>query len=207
VETVPVKIDFGNTEDVQPWERQPGEPERSWAVFKAYRDLGHARSLRKAFAKVYGAENVTARLCGSLSKEYQWQRRAAAFDNYEDRRLKEAEILELAEMRSRHIRVAKVMLSIASTELQTYLEKIVEGRKKGRKGPILEVKEIRALVETATKLESVSRGQASEIRGHQDSGKTMSYADLVAKVEEAQRTESLVKTATVLDIKELPENV
>lgn len=195
-------------EDIRPWERQPNEPDRSWVMFREYRDLGVKRTIKAAYAKVYGdlPTTETQGWMWALARNNNWKKRAAAYDNYEDRRLKEVEIEGLVEMRARHIKTAKALLNLGMMELQAAIDEVADRRKKGKKGRTLEIKDIKAVIELAAKLESVSRGQASEIKATQDAGQFQNYAELVAAVEDAHRNDSGVDHAIVVDIKELPES-
>ncbi|MBO0819608.1 MAG: hypothetical protein J2P26_02025 [Nocardiopsaceae bacterium] len=82
--------------DKNPWERQPGESDKRYGHFTAYRDLGRRRTLAQA------AENLALHpaYVRALAAAGQWQVRAAAWDAHQD----ELFALELADTRRRAAR-------------------------------------------------------------------------------------------------------
>lgn len=68
---------------LQPWHMQPGESSRSFNRFCIYRDLGPARSLRKA-RQACGDGTVCLREWELESSEHRWVERVRAYDQHLD---------------------------------------------------------------------------------------------------------------------------
>ena len=74
-----------STNDLKPWDRQPGEPECLFKKFLFFRDLGRSRSLREAYCRFQGATKgdkrrhipgCWARACA----RWRWVERAQKWD-------------------------------------------------------------------------------------------------------------------------------
>ena len=104
------------------WEKLNGETAGAFAAFRAYRDYGPERNVRKA---VDGAETDEAarakryRVWRRWAVVYRWRERAGDFDRYTEK-------LRLAEMRKtieaqgeRHRQVTGKMLDVVSKKLGT----------------------------------------------------------------------------------------
>ena len=137
------------------WERQPGEGPQAFKAFAAYRDSGidgKRRSLQKT------AENLTKRdgtpySPGTLkewSRKHNWKMRVDAFDQEMDRQVQEELRKGRAAMLKNHVGIAQAMLTKALKALQ--------------KLPVdeLTAQDIARIVDTAAKLERISRGEATE---------------------------------------------
>jgi hypothetical protein len=109
------------SEPAQPWERQPGEPDKAWLAFRIFRDIGPKRSYDET-ARRYYAPNEDAgeehsgrkkSRAGSSIKnwahQWHWNERAAAFDAYLDREEVAAQAGERRDMAKRHIKQAKAL--------------------------------------------------------------------------------------------------
>lgn len=129
--------------EVMPWEQQPREPRIAYACFCVYRDLGTDRSLTKAYREAIARReresSIPSRRVGSTrnratgqwhtwSRQWEWEKRAQAWDNHLDRMRRDAlegEHLEyLREHMTRRRKLATVMqntaiqmLTIANREL------------------------------------------------------------------------------------------
>lgn len=68
--------------ELQPWERQPGEPERYYAVFEQYLQLGPKRSVRVAVAMLRASNPHTPAIATAkeMCAEWKWRKRAEAWD-------------------------------------------------------------------------------------------------------------------------------
>lgn len=70
------------TNEREPWEQLPDEPDNAYERFLVYRDLGHGRSLSKAYQAACGLEQCK-RVPGNWqrhSKRLQWPERAIKWD-------------------------------------------------------------------------------------------------------------------------------
>jgi hypothetical protein len=98
----------------EPWERQPGEPNRWYARFERYRLAGPSRSL-------LGILNAERQLCEAKkgkslpqawarnAQRWRWRERAEAWDAHERRQARAAHAQQTAEMNNRHIQEAKAL--------------------------------------------------------------------------------------------------
>lgn len=64
---------------MNPWERQPGETDRAWLAFSAYRDLGPERTVSAAAATI-GHRSVGC--CARWAAANDWAERVTAYDAY-----------------------------------------------------------------------------------------------------------------------------
>jgi hypothetical protein len=134
------------------WERQLGETSKAYAAFCVYRDLGPQRSLeavRKEFAK--NGKRISIKFLGRWSAKYRWVERAAAYDDYLDRRRREEKERAILDMAERHAREAVALQQKALARLRELDPAELSPRDV-----------LNYLVE-AMKLERLSRGEPTEI--------------------------------------------
>lgn len=164
-----------------PWARQSGEPLEAFQWFTVYRDMPQRSILE------------TARISGKSSKclhryatEYQWQIRAIAWDNEIERRMQNAEVSKLVEMKNRQIQLGIGMQTIAGKELLA-LQNIIKRQEERAKvtntsrPPYLSARDIKLFVEAGAALERLNRGQADsivEIKAPSDGLDLLSKEDL-----------------------------
>ncbi len=138
-----------------PWERQPGEGPMAYKCFCAYRDSGaegKRRSLTRT-AQSLTKSDGTPYSDGTLkewSRKHNWQERVALWDEEMDRQIREELVKGIATMRKNHADIAKQMLIKALKAL----DKIPAEE--------LDAQDISRMVDTASKLERISRGEATE---------------------------------------------
>lgn len=139
----------------EPWERQPGETPRAYEAFTKYRDLGPGRSIAKA-ARLEGKAKVTWE---RWSRVNNWVERVAAWDIEQDRISRQAQLDDIKKMRKRHADLASAMLVKAAQALKRI--------------PADEIKpsDISRMVDTASKLERISRGDVGEVVEERDGGR------------------------------------
>lgn len=136
------------------WERQEGEGPKPWEAFVLYRDMGPQRSVRKVAKEL----NKSDTLIGRWSSDWNWVNRAAAWDVEQDRQNRIAQNEEIKKMRKRHADLANAMIVKAARALN--------------KIPDDEIKaaDINRMVEVASKLERISRGDVGEVIEERDGG-------------------------------------
>lgn len=136
------------------WERQQGETSKAYEAFCVYRDMGADRSLRKVVQQLN--KNLTT--IAEWSTKYEWVKRVAAWDAEQDRIARKAQVDEIKKMRTRHAKLAEAMLIKAAKALQRI--------------PDDEIKavDVSRMVETASKLERISRGDVGEVIEERDGG-------------------------------------
>lgn len=143
--------------EAAPWERQPGETIKAFEAFSVYRDLGVNRSIEKA-GKALGKSRVTLE---PWSAKFLWVKRAAAWDAEQDRVARQAQLDEIKKMRKRHATLASAMLVKAAKALQRIPEDEIKAG------------DVSRMVETAAKLERISRGDVGEVVEERDGGESL----------------------------------
>lgn len=159
----------------QPWERQgglwdaadgqrmPADTDRSWAFFKAYRDLKGPRRLdRIRFASPGGGLGPTLAELKELHDTYGWRERVTAYDQHMDSvAQEEAEAIvrhTSKERMAEHLGLCQDALELASAELAKYIQASREGSAQG----LLKVGEIAKLMELGIKLGRLVKGESTE---------------------------------------------
>lgn len=143
--------------EAAPWERQPGETIKAFEAFSVYRDLGVNRSIEKA-GKALGKSRVTLE---PWSAKFLWVKRAAAWDAEQDRVARQAQLDEIKKMRKRHASLASAMLVKAAKALQRIPEDEIKAG------------DVSRMVETAAKLERISRGDVGDVVEERDGGESI----------------------------------
>ena len=141
-------------EDLKPWERQPGETPKQWEAFALYRDMGAERSIQK----VADALGKTKPNLGVWSRENHWVDRVTAWDAEVDRLNRLQQIKDIKKMRKNHATVASAMIVKAAQALN--------------KIPVDDIKasDVSKMVEVASKLERISRGDVGDVIENRDGG-------------------------------------
>lgn len=141
----------------EPWERQRGETPRAYEAFGVYRDLGPNRSIAKA-GRSLGKNKVTLE---QWSVKYEWVKRAAEWDAEQDRVARQAQLDEIKKMRKRHADLATAMLVKAAKALQRIPEDEIKAV------------DVSRMVETASRLERISRGDVGDVIEERDGGQAV----------------------------------
>lgn len=135
-----------------PWERQNGETPKAFDAFVIFRGLNPQERNGKIVAKQLGKSYSLMQM---WSAKYGWVKRAAAWDEEQDRIKREAEqraqIEAIKEMRKRHTKVAVKMIDKAESAIDSLLAGEIKAA------------DIPRIVDIATKLERISRGDAGEV--------------------------------------------
>ena len=143
----------------KPWERRDNETSKAYEAFSIYRDMGPDRSLGKVAEKLQKSET----LMGRWSSAYDWVKRAALWDDEQDRIEREQAQKEqskaIRDMRKRHADLAQAMLIKSARALARI--------------PDDEIKpmDVSRMVDIASKLERISRGDVGEVIEERDGGK------------------------------------
>jgi hypothetical protein len=131
---------------INAWEQQPDESPKAFEAFTLYRDMGTARSIPKVARKCTKNESLLRR----WSTNHQWVSRAEAWDNEQDRLMREALIKGVTAMRKKHVDMADALFRKAAQALLQIPTADMTPR------------DIVTLVDVAAKLERISRGEATE---------------------------------------------
>lgn len=141
----------------EPWERQDGETARAWEAFCIYRDMGPDRSLRKVVQELN--KNLTT--IAEWSSKYDWVKRVAAWDAEQDRIARQEQTKAIKAMRNRHAGMAKAMIVKAGRALQRIPDEEIKAS------------DISRMIEVASKLERISRGDVGEVIEERDGGEAI----------------------------------
>lgn len=141
----------------KPWERQEKESAKAFEAFCIYRDMGIQRSVRKVARELGKSETLMARWSGN----YNWVERATAWDEEQDRIVRQMQLDDIKKMRKRHAEIATDMLVKAAAALEEL--------------PADEIKaaDISRMVDIASKLERISRGDVGEVIEERDGGEAV----------------------------------
>lgn len=134
-------------ESSKPWELQKGETVKQFEAFCEYRDMGKTRSLQKVAEKLAKSETLIKR----WSAKNSWIDRVAAWEDEQDRLIRIELTRDIGAMRKRHADIASAMLIKAARALQ----KIPDDE--------IKASDISRMIETATKLERISKGDVGEV--------------------------------------------
>lgn len=142
---------------LNPWDRQPKEPDSAWEAFTIYRDLGPAeRSTAKVAQTLSKSKAMTDRWSGS----HGWVERAAAWDSHLDKavqaRLKAREV----DRRIRQASLGRGMQAVAGQGLQRMVDST------GQLTRPLKPNEIAQLAKAGFDIETVAEGDPSSRIDH-----------------------------------------
>jgi hypothetical protein len=102
------------------WERLPGESGPAYAAFRAFRELGPERNIRRAVEIAEpdtGKREKRYRVWRNWCSQFRWRERATGYDNYTDR-LIQAELRKTIEAQGeRHRAVTGKMLAVVEKKL------------------------------------------------------------------------------------------
>lgn len=129
------------------WECQENETPKAYEAFCSYRNMGPDRSIVKIGQKL-GKNKATLE---KWSRQHNWVKRAAAWDLEQDRVVRESQIEEIKKMRQRHTQLAMKMLDEAERMLELISDRDIKAA------------DISRMVETASKLERISRGDVETV--------------------------------------------
>lgn len=149
---------MANVNTPEPWERQPGETSRAFEAFCVYRDMGADRSIRKTEQKL----NKNHTTIADWSRNNDWVKRCAAWDAEQDRIARYEQVKEIKKMRKRHAALASSMLIKAAKALGRIPDEEISAS------------ELSRMVDVASKLERISRGDVGEVIEERDGGEALS---------------------------------
>ncbi|MDR3149541.1 MAG: hypothetical protein LBT88_05980 [Oscillospiraceae bacterium] len=144
-----------------PWERQQNETPPAFEAFALYRDMGESRSYAKVAVKLGKSTTIITRWGGT----HNWVERVAEWDNEQDKIVREALTKGVTAMRKKHADLANAILIKATIALQQL--------------PIAEMspRDISTMVDIASKLERISRGEATErVQGNTEHSGKITFA-------------------------------
>lgn len=101
--------------EILPWDRQHREPEKAYAYFVLYRDLGRTRTVAKVATEVHKSRDYLHKLAST----WKWVQRAQTWDREEDRLYAEGLAVQRRDMARRHARIASALQAKLVTRLQS----------------------------------------------------------------------------------------
>ena len=162
-----LRKDYGVKFDpkIPSYERQPGESATEWEHFVIFRDLINrsAREAGERYTKIHGLtakSSSAANVAGKYSAKWQWRRRVEDWDRELDRERQKLAKKEIEKMYERHISMAMASQQVFFVEIKKLLNKV---KRDAEGNPLLSVRDLVALGDMATKLETKSRGEPTEI--------------------------------------------
>jgi hypothetical protein len=165
---------------LEQWDRWPGEQPAAHAHFEHYRQMGRARTLRKTAAE----RGVAERYLMNLSAEWQWVRRAQAWDAEQVR-------LYEARMRDRRLEVGEQHLAVSNLLLAKAVERL-----RGLDPAKLNARDLLAYIEAGIKVQRMVVGESTERIEHVHDGPD----DLdAAELSDEQLREHLAGLRTEID--------
>lgn len=115
----------------------------------------------RSHAKVAKALGKSTNLMNRWGRLYNWTERAARWDDEQDRLARQVQLDEIKKMRKRHADLANAMLVKAAKALQRIPEDEIKAG------------DVSRMVETAAKLERISRGDVGEVVEERDGGESL----------------------------------
>ena len=111
-------------ESCEPWEQQPGEPNRWYDRFERFRLAGASRSLLGAVNsdRQQNGKRTTRSVPQAWAKaaqQWRWRERAEAWDVHERRQARAAHAQQIEEMNRRHVQEARGLQSAAIGRLKS----------------------------------------------------------------------------------------
>jgi hypothetical protein len=136
----------------EPWQRQTGEGEESFAAFALYRDLG---PLRRSITLVARELDKSRVLVGRWSSRWSWVERSGAYDAWLDAQRVDEQVTEIRAMAKRHAQAADYMLAALLQRMQT----LVNNQEVDRIPPAV----LPRWLDVAVRVGRLSRGASTEV--------------------------------------------
>lgn len=164
-----------------PFEQQPHESARAFRAFTYYRDLGPERSLEKAYAGHSGEKDGKAPgQWNAWSKQFEWVRRAIAYDAHLDTALRKAR-----ERRQKRLEERQFDYRLKNQErLEDLVNQAMEVLRKVSATPVTDVIQQKEEEEESLTTASIKRTKSkTTVKAMKLSG----YARLIQEVNETAR--------------------
>lgn len=157
----------GITLDRFPWERQPGESEKAYQAFVAYREQEPPRRI----ADVSDTLHKSIALINRWSQKHLWLQRVSHFDVNRERSRAAETKEQRREMNERHAKLAKAMSGKVAQRIQALRPEELSPGELGRWMQVISMVERLALGEATERTESTSLvGQMVDVEVHAAGG-------------------------------------
>lgn len=150
------------SKEAKPWERQENETPKQFEAFKIYRDMGEERSLTKVAQQLKKSTTLMGRWSGINN----WVERCAAWDAEQDRLLRQQQLKDIKNMRKRHAKIAEAMILKAAKALKEIPDNEIKPQ------------DVARMVDVASKLERISRGDVGDVIEQRDGGEAISAVQI-----------------------------
>lgn len=149
----------------EPWERQVGEPGAAFEAFALYRDIGYARTIRRAaeIATEDTPRNLETVYSGykKWATRWRWAERAESYDVVVDRRMREARESEWERTLATHAQAGRALQTRSITRV---LGGELNGRKIEAADPAeLSLVEAARVLELGIRIERVANGKPADL--------------------------------------------
>lgn len=168
-----------------PGGRLEGETDKAFQAFTLFRETGLDRTVSGVARQLRVSRQNVARWVSV----YHWRERIAEWDDFADAQARRRDLVEreagLASMRTRHTKIAQTALTVVESELDALVKareaaaKPKRGKAAGEPAPPLSPQEIARLMQVASTLERLSRGESTERLEVREAQK---YADRLIEV-------------------------
>lgn len=150
-------------EDRPIWERQPGETDKAWSAFVAYRDLPPMERTYEQAARVLRKQRTSgyAVVIREWAAKYGWRQRVFEYDRHQDQERQRTRLEEYARTQREMMLVATSMWKLAAKDLMRWHKKIDKAKEDE---PILSPSDARALADAGMKLSQVLAGEPDSIQ-------------------------------------------
>jgi len=148
------------SEDSQIWKRAEYERDKAFLLFTIYRDLGPTRSLEKVRVKYQEDkdETISSQMIEKYSRNYDWVKRASAYDDFLDEERLKKNWKAIEEMNERQAKDARIVQDAALDDLKEvgYSAEEYKASPEGRRNAAARTWEI------GVRNERLARGAATE---------------------------------------------
>lgn len=167
-----------------PGGRLTGETDKAFQAFTLFREMGLSRTVSEVARQLRVSRQNVARWVAV----YHWRERITEWDDFADVQMRRRDLVEreagLKAMRERHTKIAQTALTVVEAELDVLVTvRAAATKKAGKKGgePVapLSAQEIARLMQVASSLERLSRGESTERLEVREAAK---YADKFIEV-------------------------
>lgn len=135
----------------EPWDRQPRETSRAYALFAQYRDAG---PLERSFAKVAREFSRKMSTITTIARRYDWVARAAAWDAENERIKRNSQVKEIEGMARRQVLAGMLFQNKALKRIQGLTDEEIN---------LLSLWEAMRLFELGVRTERVGRGEPGDM--------------------------------------------
>ncbi len=171
------------------WDRQTGESGKAYAAFAAYRDLGPSqRSIAKA-ARQLGKHKVTLEV---WSRRWRWVARVDAWDQEQERLLREEQDRARREMCERHANLATLFQNKIVQRLMAFTEADLAG---------MSPRDLAYWLDVGVKVERLARGEpTAEVRNRLAGARGEPPVSVELKDDGSEREQTHGDAASILAI-------